>query len=48
MTKYERIRFTFRIPKELLNEIKIEAKKTNHSINSLILKILWEWIEEKQ
>lgn len=42
MTKDERVRFTFRLPKELFEDLKSEAKKQGFSVNALILQILWE------
>lgn len=46
MTKYERVRFTFRLPDSLMSKLKDEAKSKNVSVNALILKILWEWLEK--
>ena len=43
MTKDERVRFTFRLPKELFDNLKNEAKKQGTSVNALILQILWDW-----
>ena len=43
MTKDERVRFTFRLPKELFDNLKNEAKKKGTSVNALILQILWDW-----
>lgn len=43
MTRDTRIRFTFRIPEQLLSELKAEAENTGVSINALILQILWKW-----
>ena len=48
MTKDTRKRFTFRMPKELHNELEKEARKQGTSINALILQILWEWVEDNE
>lgn len=47
MTNDTRERFTFRIPKKLLEMLKSESEKKGVSINALILQILWEWVERK-
>lgn len=47
MTNDARERFTFRIPKKLLETLKFESEKKGVSINALILQILWEWVERK-
>ena len=41
-----RERFTLRFPIELYSRIKIEADKQGVSSNALIIKILWDWIEQ--
>nr|DAJ90250.1 MAG TPA: repressor [Bacteriophage sp.] len=42
-------RFTFRIPKKLLDIIRNNASEKGVSVNALILQILWDWTEnEKQ
>ena len=46
MTKDARGRFTFRLPAELLEKLKKEAKNKGVSLNALILQILWEWISD--
>lgn len=46
MTK-EIVRFTFRIPKRLLEKIEIEAKETGVSKNAKLLEILWQWQENQ-
>lgn len=40
-----RIRFTFRMPEELLSKLKDESERFGVSVNALILQILWEWVE---
>lgn len=39
-------RFTFRIPEQLLNQLKDRANFLGVSVNALILQILWEWADE--
>lgn len=46
MTKGEISRFTFRLPKSLLDRLKQDAYTKGCSVNSLILQILWEWLKE--
>ena len=46
MTKDDRERFTLRIPSELLLKLKNKADRQGVSVNSLILKILWDWAEK--
>lgn len=48
MTKDLISRFTFRLPKALLERIKIEANNQGVSTNSLILQILWEWVKKNK
>lgn len=43
--KNERIRFTLRLPNELMDKLKQAAQEQELSINSLILHILWNWSE---
>lgn len=45
MTTDVRERFTFRIPKRLMQMLRNEAKEKGVSVNALILQILWQWIE---
>lgn len=48
MTKNDvRCRFTFRLPNDLLESLKKEARKHGVSLNALMLQILWEYIEGK-
>lgn len=47
MTK-KTARFTFRLPKPLLEKLKKEAETKGVSLNSLILEILWQWIKENE
>ncbi|WP_447497973.1 Arc family DNA-binding protein [Clostridioides difficile] len=42
----ERVRFTFRLPAPLLKKIKNRASIEGSSMNSLILHILWDYIQE--
>lgn len=42
----ERMRFTFRMPEKLLNNLKCESERLGVSVNALILQILWEWAEK--
>ena len=44
----ERKRYTFRLPKELYQKLKQEAKKQGISINALMLNILWDWEEGRE
>ena len=46
MTKDERVRFTLRLPKNLIEDLRKEASEQGSSINALILNILWEWAEK--
>lgn len=45
MTKDSKVRFTFRLKKSLLDKIKQVAKSMNVSTNSLIIEILWQYLE---
>ena len=47
MTKGDFSRFTFRLPKTLLDKLKDEAYTKGCSVNSLILQILWEWLKKQ-
>lgn len=47
MTK-DIVRFTFRLPKTLLETYKKKAKKLGISTNALMLQILWEWINKNE
>lgn len=42
------VRFTFRIPNELLLKLKAEANEKGVSVNAQILQILWEWSKEHE
>ena len=44
----DRIRFTFRIPKELFEKTKYKADRIGVSANALILQILWNWAESEE
>lgn len=46
MTNDDKVRFTFRLKKSLLEEIKKVAKSMNVSTNSLIIEILWQHLEK--
>ena len=46
MTNDTRKRFTLRITHDLSEKIKNEAVKTGHSVNSMILYILENWVKE--
>ena len=46
MTKDKRVRFTLRLPNNLIECLRKEANKQGVSINALILNILWEWVEK--
>ena len=41
-------RIGLNIPLELYNVLKEEAIYTGYTLNSLILQILWDWIENKR
>lgn len=43
----ERVRFTFRLPDELMNRLKQVAQERELSVNSLMLQILWSWCEKE-
>lgn len=43
-----RERFTLRLPKTLFDQLKEEAHSQGHSLNALILHILWEWVEDNE
>ena len=43
-----RVRFTLRLPNKLLNLIGEKSNEEGVSINSFILKILWEWVKEEE
>lgn len=47
MTK-DAIRFTLRINKALKSELKEASEKMGISANSLIIQILWDWIEKQE
>lgn len=47
MQKDDRMRFTLRLPAELLNLLQLEAGKVGVATNALILQILWEYVENK-
>ena len=42
----QRERFTFRIPKRLLNVLKAEAEDAHVSVNAFITEILRQWVEQ--
>ena len=44
----ERIRFTLRLPENLLLVVGREAVKTGVPINALILQILWDWVKKNE
>lgn len=46
--KDERVRFTFRLPQELMEKIKQSANKQGISLNAQILQILWEWKKKEE
>ena len=46
MTKDKRVRFTLRLPNNLIEDLKNQANRQGISINALILNILWEWVEK--
>ena len=48
MTKDDRVRFTFRLPNDLFKKVKLEASKQGFSVNTLILQILWDWVNSKE
>ena len=43
-----RIRFTLRLPGELLSMLQSKADTIGVSNNALILQILWEWAKETE
>ena len=46
MTNDKRVRFTLRLPNNLIEKLKNQANRQGISINALILNILWEWVEK--
>lgn len=42
-----RERFTLRLPKMLFDQLKEEAYRQGHSLNALILQILWDWVKRE-
>jgi predicted HicB family RNase H-like nuclease len=48
MTRDSRVRFTFRIPADMLVRIRVVAKRKGCSVNALVLQILWDWLEQKE
>lgn len=47
LVKDERARFTFRMPKQLIELIKEKAHQQGVSLNALILQILWDWAKKQ-
>lgn len=47
MVKDERARFTFRMPRQLIELIKDRACQQGVSLNALILQILWDWAKKQ-
>jgi predicted HicB family RNase H-like nuclease len=45
---HEMDRFTLRITKELKDQLQANGKKMGLSLNSLVVQILWAWVEMKQ
>ncbi len=45
--KDERLRFTFRLPADLLMKLKNEADKQGVSLNALILQVIYNWLEKR-
>lgn len=43
-----RNRFTLRIPTSLFLLLQEDANRTGHSVNALILQILWKWMQDNQ
>ena len=48
MTNDNRIRFTFRLPKDLYNQLGVIAEKKGVSINALILQIIWDYFKKEE
>lgn len=48
MNKDDRTRFTLRLPKELFSLLQEDANKIGVSVNSLILQILWSYVEDNK
>lgn len=46
MNKDDRARFTLRLPKELFSLLQEDANKIGVPVNSLILQILWSYVED--
>ena len=46
--KDERVRFTFRLPNPLFQQLKKRSDDLGVSVNALILQILWDWKENKK
>ena len=39
---------TLRMPKKLSNILKEFAREEGHTLNSLILQILWDWVKKQR
>lgn len=48
MNKDDRARFTLRLPKELFSLLQEDANKIGVPVNSLILQILWSYVEDNK
>lgn len=48
MTNDARIRYTLRLPDELMKKIQAETAINGTSKNAFILQILWQWAEKKE
>lgn len=42
----DRCRFTFRLPKELMDKLKVIADRQGLTVNAVILQILWKWLDD--
>lgn len=48
MTNGDTVRFTFRLPKELMQQLKDTAYSKGCSVNAFILQILWDWVDRNK
>ena len=44
----EKVRFTFRLPNHLFQQIKSQSDNLGVSINALMLQILWDWVGNQE
>lgn len=47
MTKDERVRYTFRLPVNLMKIIRNKSEEKGVTLNAFMLQILWEWVNQQ-